>query len=153
MRGTMTTYKKITIDGLDIFYREAGQGNKPKLLLLHGFPASSFMFRELMEHLQRDFHLIAPDYPGFGHSDAPDRRAFAYTFDNLADIVDKFVVALGLARFGLYMQDFGGPVGFRLASRHPERVSFLILQNANAYERACLTVSGHQPRRSGTIRR
>jgi pimeloyl-ACP methyl ester carboxylesterase len=130
----MTTYKKIKIDGLDIFYREAGQSDKPTLLLLHGFPASSFMFRDLMEHLQRDFHLIAPDYPGFGHSDAPDRKAFAYTFDNLADMVDKFVAALGLTKFGLYMQDFGGPVGFRLASRHPERVSFLVVQNANAYE-------------------
>lgn len=130
----MATYKKIKIDGLDIFYRESGQRHKPTLLLLHGFPASSFMFRDLMEHLQGDFHLVAPDYPGFGHSDAPDRKTFAYTFDNLADIVDKFVVALGLTRFGLYMQDFGGPVGFRLASRHPERVSFLIVQNANAYE-------------------
>jgi pimeloyl-ACP methyl ester carboxylesterase len=87
-----------------------------------------------MEHLQRDFHLIAPDYPGFGHSEAPDRKTFAYTFDNLADIIDKFVAALGLAKFGLYMQDFGGPVGFRLASQHPEKVSFLIVQNANAYE-------------------
>src|SRR3569832_752882 len=123
----MTTYKKIKIDGLDIFYREAGQSDKPKLLLLHGFPASSFMFRDLMEHLPLDFHLIAPDYPGDGHSDAPDRKTFAFTFDNLADIVDKFVAALGLTKFGLYMQDFDGPVGFRLASRHPERVSFLIV--------------------------
>ena len=130
----MTTYKKIKIDGLEIFYREAGQSDKPTLLLLHGFPASSFMFRDLMGHLQRDFHLVAPDYPGFGHSDAPDRKTFAYTFDNLANIVDKFVAALGLTKFGLYMQDFGGPVGFRLASRHPERVSFLVVQNANAYE-------------------
>lgn len=130
----MTTYKKIKIDGLDIFYREAGPSNAPKLLLLHGFPASSFMFRDLIEHLQRDFHLIAPDYPGFGHSDAPDRKNFAYTFDNLADIMDEFTAKLGLTKFGLYMQDFGGPVGFRLASRHPEKVSFLVVQNANAYE-------------------
>lgn len=130
----MTNYNRIKIDGLDIFYREAGQSNKPKLLLLHGFPASSFMFRNLIEHLQNDFHLIAPDYPGFGHSDAPDRATFAYTFDNLADIIDKFVAMLGLTKFGLYMQDFGGPVGFRLAGRHPDKVSFLIVQNANAYE-------------------
>lgn len=130
----MTTYNKIKIDGLDIFYREAGQKGKPKLLLLHGFPASSFMFRDLIEHLQHDFHLIAPDYPGFGHSDAPDRKMFAYTFDKLADIIDKFIVQLGLTKFGIYMQDFGGPVGFRLASRRPERVSFFVVQNANAYE-------------------
>ena len=130
----MTTYNKIKIDGLDIFYREAGPSNKPKLLLLHGFPASSFMFRDLIEHLQRDFHLIAPDYPGFGHSDAPDRKTFAYTSDNLADIIDKFTAKLGLTKFGIYMQDFGGPVGFRLASRHPNKVSFFVIQNANAYE-------------------
>jgi pimeloyl-ACP methyl ester carboxylesterase len=130
----MTTYNKIKIDGLDIFYREAGQRDKPTLLLLHGFPASSFMFRDLIAYLKRDFHLIAPDYPGFGHSEAPDRQTFGYSFANLADIVDKFVTSLGLMKFGLYMQDFGGPVGFRLASRHPERVSFLIVQNANAYE-------------------
>src|SRR5205823_7955608 len=98
----MTTYNKIKIDGLDIFYREAGPSNKPKLLLLHGFPASSFMFRDLIEHLQRDFHLIAPDYPGFGHSDAPDRKTFAYTFDNLVDIIDKFTARLGLTKFGIY---------------------------------------------------
>jgi len=130
----MTTYNKIEIDGLDIFYREAGQGNRPKLLLLHGFPASSFMFRDLIEYLKCDFHLIAPDYPGFGLSDAPDRKTFSYSFDNLADIIDKFTAKLGLTDLGLYMQDFGGPVGFRLASRHPEKVSFLVVQNANAYE-------------------
>src|SRR5215813_10092264 len=103
----MTAYKKIKIDGLDIFYREAGRSDKPKLLLLHGFPASSFMFRDLMEHLQRDFHLIAPDYPGFGHSDAPDPKAFAYTFDHLASVTEHFAAALGAARYVLYMQDYG----------------------------------------------
>jgi pimeloyl-ACP methyl ester carboxylesterase len=130
----MTTYKTIDIDGLNIFYREAGDSGRPKLLLLHGFPASSFMFRDLMEHLAGDFHLFAPDYPGFGHSDAPDRTAFSYTFDRLADVIGKFVDRLGIGKSALYMQDFGGPVGFRLASRHPEQVSFLIVQNANAYE-------------------
>jgi pimeloyl-ACP methyl ester carboxylesterase len=130
----MTNYRKINIDGLNVFYREAGHSDRPKLLLLHGFPASSFMFRDLIERLSGDFHIFAPDYPGFGYSDAPDRKTFAYTFDNLADVAGKFVDALGISRFALYMQDFGGPVGFRLASRRPENISFLIVQNANAYE-------------------
>lgn len=116
----------------DIFYREAGDPANPTLLLLHGFPASSFMFRDLIPLLSNDFHLVAPDYPGFGHSPAPD--GFTWTFDHLADTVEAFTDALGLDRYGLYMQDFGGPVGFRLAVRRPERVSFLVVQNANAYE-------------------
>ncbi|WP_085314970.1 alpha/beta fold hydrolase [Derxia lacustris] len=131
----MTThYRSTTVDGLKVFYREAGDPALPTLLLLHGFPASSFMFRELIERLAHRFHLVAPDYPGFGHSDAPAKEDFAYTFDRLADVVERFTGQLGLTRYGLYMQDFGGPVGFRLASRHPERVSFLVVQNANAYE-------------------
>jgi pimeloyl-ACP methyl ester carboxylesterase len=130
----MTHYRTATIDGLNIFYREAGDPALPPLLLLHGFPASSFMYRELIERLAHRFHVIAPDYPGFGHSDAPSVVEFSYTFDHLADVVEKFTEQLGLKRYGLYMQDFGGPVGFRLASRHPERVSFLVVQNANAYE-------------------
>jgi pimeloyl-ACP methyl ester carboxylesterase len=130
----MTHYRTATIDGLNIFYREAGDPALPPLLLLHGFPASSFMYRELIERLAHRFHVIAPDYPGFGHSDAPSVVEFSYTFDHLADVVEKFTERLGLKRYGLYMQDFGGPVGFRLASRHPERVSFLVVQNANAYE-------------------
>ncbi|GAA1042850.1 alpha/beta hydrolase [Virgisporangium ochraceum] len=116
----------------DLFYREAGDPANPTLLLLHGFPASSFMFRDLIPKLCNDFHLVAPDYPGFGHSAAPD--GFTWTFDHLADAVEAFTDALGLDRYGLYMQDFGGPVGFRLALRRPERVSFLVVQNANAYE-------------------
>jgi pimeloyl-ACP methyl ester carboxylesterase len=128
-------HRTITIDGLNIFYREAGDPDKPVFLLLHGFPASSFMFRRLIELVSDEFHVIAPDYPGFGHSDAPAPAEFAYTFDHLTDVVEKFTTALGLTRYGLYMQDFGGPVGFRLATRHPERVSFLVIQNANAYER------------------
>lgn len=130
----MTHYRTAEIDGLKIFYREAGHEKNPTLLLLHGFPASSFMFRELIDRLADQFHLVAPDYPGFGYSDAPSHRAFSYTFDQLADVIEKFTDRLRLKRYGLYMQDFGGPVGFRLANRRPENVSFLIVQNANAYE-------------------
>jgi pimeloyl-ACP methyl ester carboxylesterase len=130
----MTHYRTAEIDGLKILYREAGNEKNPALLLLHGFPASSFMFRELIDRLADQFHLVAPDYPGFGYSDAPSHRAFSYTFDQLADVIEKFTDRLRLKRYGLYMQDFGGPVGFRLANRRPENVSFLIVQNANAYE-------------------
>ena len=130
----MIRYNTTQIDGLKIFYREAGQPDRPTLLLLHGFPASSFMFRDLLTQLSDDFHLIAPDYPGFGYSDAPSPTEFTYTFDRLAEVVHAFTLSLGLKRFGLYMQDFGGPVGFRLASRLPDQVSFLVVQNANAYD-------------------
>jgi pimeloyl-ACP methyl ester carboxylesterase len=130
----MTRYRTIEIDGLRIFYREAGNPDHPAMLLLHGFPASSFMYRDLIERLGDQFHVIAPDYPGFGHSDAPSTTTFSYTFDHLTDIIEKLTDALDVKEYGLYMQDFGGPVGFRLATRHPERVSFLIVQNANAYE-------------------
>jgi pimeloyl-ACP methyl ester carboxylesterase len=131
----MTThYRTITIEGLSVFYREAGDPEKPTLLLLHGFPASSFMFRRLIDLVSDQFHVIAPDYPGFGHSDTPTPAEFTYTFNHLADVIEQFTGALGLTRYGLYMQDFGGPIGFRLATRHPERVSFLVVQNANAYE-------------------
>lgn len=131
----MTThYRTATIDGLQIFYREAGDPGKPAFLLLHGFPASSFMFRRLIDLLADQFHVIAPDYPGFGHSAAPSPSRFDYTFENLADIAERLTEHLGLIRYGLYLQDFGGPVGFRLATRHPERVAFLVVQNANAYE-------------------
>ncbi|CAG1012775.1 Cis-3-alkyl-4-alkyloxetan-2-one decarboxylase [Burkholderiaceae bacterium] len=130
----MTFYRHAVIDGLKIFYREAGDPSRPALLLLHGFPASSFMYRHLLDSLADHFHLIAPDYPGFGYSDAPTPAEYEYTFDRLADTINKFTEHLGLARYGLYMQDFGGPVGFRLASGHPERVSFQVVQNANAYE-------------------
>jgi pimeloyl-ACP methyl ester carboxylesterase len=130
----MTHHRTTDIDGLKVFYREAGDASLPSLLLLHGFPASSFMFRELIERLSDRFHIVAPDYPGFGHSDAPSTEAFSYTFDGLADVMMKFTDKLGLTRYALYMQDFGGPVGFRLASSRPERVTFLVVQNANAYE-------------------
>lgn len=131
---TRVRYRTVEIDGIKLFYREAGPADAPVVVLLHGFPASSFMYRELMEQLAGQFHVIAPDYPGFGYSDAPSTQAFSYTFDHLTDIIEKFTDRLGLNQYGLYMQDFGGPVGFRLASRHPERVSALIVQNANAYE-------------------
>jgi pimeloyl-ACP methyl ester carboxylesterase len=130
----MTHYRTMQVDGLSIFFREAGSREQPTILLLHGFPASSFMFRDLMANLAGDFHLVAPDYPGFGCSDAPPRDKFAYTFDKLADVIGKFVDQQGLKKYALYMQDFGGPVGFRLASQRPEQVSFLIVQNANAYD-------------------
>lgn len=130
----MTHYRTTEIDGLKIFYREAGDPKNPTLLLLHGFPASSFMFRELIDRLSDQFYLVAPDYPGFGYSEAPPREAFSYTFDHLADVIERFADHIGLTRYALYMQDFGGPVGFRLASRRPDRISFLIVQNANAYE-------------------
>jgi pimeloyl-ACP methyl ester carboxylesterase len=127
-------YRTVEIDGIRLFYREAGSADAPVVLLLHGFPASSFMYRDLIEQLADRFHVFAPDYPGFGYSDAPSTQEFSYTFDHLADIIEKFTARLGLNQYALYMQDFGGPVGFRLASRHPERVSSLVVQNANAYE-------------------
>jgi pimeloyl-ACP methyl ester carboxylesterase len=130
----MTHYRTTEIDGLKIFYREAGDRKNPTLLLLHGFPASSFMFRELIDRLSDQFHVVAPDYPGFGYSDAPPRDAFSYTFDHLATVIEKFAGHCGLSRYALYLQDFGGPVGFRLASGRPDKISFLIVQNANAYE-------------------
>jgi pimeloyl-ACP methyl ester carboxylesterase len=134
MEMPMTYYRTVEIDGIKIFYREAGDRKKPTLLLLHGFPASSFMFRDLIGRLSDQFHVIAPDYPGFGCSAAPPRQEFAYTFDHLAAVIEKFTERCGLARYALYMQDFGGPVGFRLATRRPDKVSFLVVQNANAYE-------------------
>jgi pimeloyl-ACP methyl ester carboxylesterase len=130
----VTSYRTIDLDGTSIFYREAGSRDRPTLLLLHGFPASSYMFRDLIPLLAEEYHVVAPDYPGFGHSAAPAPTEFAYTFDHLTDVVEAFTEKLGLDRYALYLQDFGGPIGFRLASRHPERVSFLVIQNANAYE-------------------
>ncbi|MBS1793208.1 MAG: alpha/beta hydrolase [Acidobacteria bacterium] len=127
-------YKTVRIDGLDIFYREAGDRSKPTILLLHGFPTSSHMFRNLIPELAGDYHLLAPDLPGFGLSSAPKNTEFGYTFENLTNIVDKFAQAVGAGRYSLYVQDYGAPVGFRLAVKHPERVQALIVQNGNAYE-------------------
>jgi pimeloyl-ACP methyl ester carboxylesterase len=129
----MTTYHKIEVDGVNLFYREAGQSNLPALILLHGFPTSSHMFRELIPHLEDYFHVIAPDYPGFGYSDAPAPDKFSYTFDHLAELMEKLIAKLGINTYALFLQDYGGPVGFRIAAHHPERVTGLIIQNANAY--------------------
>ena len=126
-------YRTIKVDGLSIFYREAGRKDAPALLLLHGLPSSSRMYETLFARLADQFHLIAPDYPGFGHSDWPSPREFAYTFDHLAKIMDRFTEAVGLSRYALYMQDYGGPVGFRMAVSHPERIEALIVQNAVAH--------------------
>ena len=126
-------YKTVAVDGINIFYREAGDPAKPTILLLHGFPASSHEFRTLMPLLSARFHLVAPDYPGFGFSDAPSEVQFAPTFANLMTVMDGFVRAVGLTKVTIYMQDFGGPVGFRLAVAHPDMVDGLIIQNANAY--------------------
>ena len=127
-------FRTVEVDGLDVLYREAGDPNAPVMLLLHGFPASSFMYRHLIERLAGRFHVLAPDYPGFGHSEAPSTETFSYTFDSLAGIIEKFTDTLRIDKYSLYMQDFGGPVGFRVASRRPEKIQSLIVQNANAYE-------------------
>jgi pimeloyl-ACP methyl ester carboxylesterase len=125
----------INIDGQTIFYREAGNKEKtPTILLLHGFPTSSHMFRNLMPALADKFHLIAPDYPGFGNSSMPTIDEFEYTFDHLADIVDKFVEQIGLEKFSMYVMDYGAPIGYRLAIKHPDRIEALIVQNGNAYD-------------------
>jgi len=128
-----TAYRTTQIDGLPIFYREAGPKDAPTLLLLHGLPSSSRMFDPLFVRLADRYHLVAPDYPGFGHSDWPDPKKFAYTFDHIAAIMTHFTEALGLARYTLYMQDYGGPVGFRMILAHPERVEALIVQDAVAH--------------------
>ena len=128
-----TLYRTTQIDGLSIFYREAGPKDAPTLLLLHGLPSSSRMFEPLFARLSDRYHLVAPDYPGFGHSDWPDPKKFAYTFDHYAEIMNHFTEALGLSRYTLYMQDYGGPVGFRMALTHPDRIEALIVQDAVAH--------------------
>jgi len=125
----------ITVDGQTIFYREAGDKEKtPTILLLHGFPTSSHMFRNVIPALADKFHLVAPDYPGFGYSSMPPVDRFEYTFDHLAEIVDNFVIEIGLERYSLYVMDYGAPVGYRLAVKHPEKIEALIVQNGNAYD-------------------
>ena len=128
-----TFYRVIQIDGLSIFYREAGAKDAPTLLLLHGLPSSSRMFEPLFARLSDRYHLVAPDYPGFGHSDWPDPKKFAYTFDHYAEIMNHFTEALGLSHYTLYMQDYGGPIGFRMALAHPDRIEALIVQDAVAH--------------------
>ncbi len=130
----MTRYQHAIVDGSKIFYREAGPKTAPTILLLHGFPTSSHMFRNLIPTLADRYHVIAPDLLGFGFSDVPDRRQFLYTFENLAKVIDTFTQTIGLERYGIYVFDYGAPVGFRLALAHPERVTAIISQNGNAYE-------------------
>ena len=131
--GAPVAYRSVKVDGLSIFYREAGPKDAPTILMLHGLPSSSRMFEPLLTRLAGEFHMIAPDYPGFGHSDAPSPKGFAYTFDNIATVMDHFTEALNLTRYSLYMQDYGGPVGFRMALAHPDRVEALIVQDAVAH--------------------
>jgi pimeloyl-ACP methyl ester carboxylesterase len=130
---TQTLHKTINIDDVEIFYREAGPVKAPTILLLHGFPTSSHMFRNLIPALSDRYHLVAPDYPGFGNSAQPSMDAFDYTFDNLAHVMDRFVAALGIKKYSVYLMDYGAPIGFRLAAKHPEQVTSLIVQNGNAY--------------------
>jgi pimeloyl-ACP methyl ester carboxylesterase len=127
------SFRKVAIDGLKIFYREAGSKDAPAILLLHGFPSASHMFRDLIPRLADRFHIIAPDLPGFGQSDMPDRGAFTYTFDNIARVVERLTEVVGLDRYAIYVFDYGAPTGFRLATWHPERVNAIISQNGNAY--------------------
>ncbi|HET6769367.1 MAG TPA: alpha/beta hydrolase [Chitinophagaceae bacterium] len=127
------SFKKVTVDGLDIFFREAGDKNKSTILLLHGFPSSSHMYRDLINDLSADYHLIAPDYPGFGQSSSPTPTAYNYSFDNLALTISHFIDALGIKKLSLYVHDYGGPIGFRIAAQRPDLIQALIVQNANAY--------------------
>ncbi|HMK61218.1 MAG TPA: alpha/beta fold hydrolase [Dissulfurispiraceae bacterium] len=126
-------HKAVTIDGIKMFYRETGPLGAPVILLLHGFPSSSRMFMTLFPQLSSEYHLIAPDYPGFGHSDSPSQKEFSYTFDHLADCIRHLLSHLGISRYTLYLQDYGGPIGFRLATANPEHVEALIIQNAVAH--------------------
>src|SRR5512146_1385144 len=130
----MISYKRAVADGKTIFYREGGPANAPTILLLHGFPTSSHMFRNLIPALADSYYVVAPDLPGFGFSDSPDRKSFPYTFDNLAKVIDTFTRAIGLQRFAMYIFDYGAPVGLRIALAHPDRIMAIISQNGNAYE-------------------
>ena len=136
--ATTVHYKTIRIGDVDVFYREAGPKTAPVLLLLHGFPTSSNMFRNLIPRLAGSFRVIAPDYPGYGFSSMPDRKDFAYTFENLTNIVEQLTLKLGLDAYSLYVMDYGAPIGYRLALRHPEKITGLIVQNGNAYEEGLL---------------
>ena len=127
-------YRTADVDGFKVFYREAGLADAPKLLLLHGFPSAGHMFRNLIPLLAHRFHMVAPDLPGFGQSDMPTRDKFKYTFDNIAGVIDRFTEVIGFDRFAVYVFDYGAPTGFRLAVRHPERITAIISQNGNAYE-------------------
>ena len=129
-----TLHKNVTVQGVNVFYREAGDKNKPTILLLHGYPTSSHMFRNLITDLSVQYHVLAPDYPGFGRSDQPAIANFEYTFDNMANIVEGFLKELKVEKYSIYLMDYGAPIGFRIASKYPERVESLIIQNGNAYD-------------------
>jgi pimeloyl-ACP methyl ester carboxylesterase len=131
---TAVKYRSEDVGGLRVFYREAGRAGAPALLLLHGFPSASHMFRDLIPLLADRFHIIAPDLPGFGQSEMPARSKFTYTFDNIAGVIDRFTEVVGLKRFALYVFDYGAPTGFRIATKHPDRITAIISQNGNAYE-------------------
>lgn len=131
---TRIHYRKTDVDGFQVFYREAGRVDAPTLLLLHGFPSAGHMFRELIPALSDRFHIVAPDLPGFGQSDMPSRDKFSYTFGRLAEVIERFTEVIGLVRFAIYVFDYGAPTGFRLAVRHPERITAIVSQNGNAYE-------------------
>ena len=131
---TDVTYRTANVDGFNIFYREAGKAGAPKLLLLHGFPSASHMFRDLIPLLADRFHLVAPDLPGFGRSGMPARSQFTYTFDHIADVIDRFTEVIGFDRYAIYVFDYGAPTGYRLAVKHPDRITAIISQNGNAYE-------------------
>lgn len=127
-------FKTAKVDGLNVFYREAGKEGQPKLLLLHGFPTSSHMFRDLIPLLSDRFHIVAPDLPGFGRTDMPPRSEFKYTFENIANVIDRFTKIVGFDKFAVYIFDYGAPTGLRIALKHPERITAIISQNGNAYE-------------------
>jgi pimeloyl-ACP methyl ester carboxylesterase len=127
-------FRTLEVDGIKVFYREAGSVGAPKLVLLHGFPASSHQYRSLISALADRFHVVAPDYPGFGNSDMPDPNVYSYSFDKISDVVEAFLEKVGFTHFGLYVQDYGGPVGFRILARRPNWLQWLIIQNTNAYE-------------------
>ncbi|CAN7302783.1 alpha/beta hydrolase [Peribacillus frigoritolerans] len=135
----LVQYKTVNINNINIFYREAGNTSNPTILLLHGFPSSSHMYRNLITKLMDEYHIIAPDYPGFGNSDQPGMDEFEYTFDNLAHVINDFVEKLKLEKFSIYVHDYGAPVGFRIATKHPERIQAIITQNGNAYEEGLLS--------------
>ena len=131
---TAIKYRSADVDGLKVFYREAGRDDAPALLLLHGFPSASHMFRDLIPLLADRLHIIAPDLPGFGQSEMPARSEFSYTFDHIAGVIERFTEVVGLKRFAIYVFDYGAPVGFRIATKHPDRITAVISQNGNAYE-------------------
>jgi len=133
-QGNTVFSRIVTVNGVEIFYREAGSKDSPTILLLHGYPTSSHMFRNLMRDLADDYHLLAPDYPGFGNSEQPPMNEFDYTFDNMAVIVEGFLEELEVEKYSIYLMDYGAPIGFRIAAKYPERVESLIIQNGNAYD-------------------